>query len=554
LGGGAACLAAALLLNLPAFYRGLFGYAARAVFPDELYVEIQQWDYCTALIFQGAWPAVAVLLLVLSCVSACFLGNSLMRGFAASVAVFLGYMIAITLIYVYSGIRWNLPLPYYMELPAHPAYVVAGLLGAWLGWRKLATRIQGKAAAPRRWAVLRAIKVSACLGSVLAVPSLGMFSVFAQRAQSGAWADARPGGLRPPRKAEAGLAQRCDAAAANAAPENHDDPKGIVKFLEEELAIREDGRFRGSVANLIGVPGGPLMDRLGVPEEAPFEKWHIEFLDGYYRTFDPHLHLSGLWDLRIPTLENNSHMVTPPFHFLVSRALSRPQDYHSRNWALATLARPSLMAALGTRFLLSDRLQSDPRLALRAQQVNGDGLTAYAYEIRGANLGDYSPLRTVIAEDAAEMISLMKDERFDFRDAAIVETPIAGPLTRAKQAGMFFEKGGVRVRAASEGPSLLVLPVQFSNSLRIVDAALNAKGLPIEFRRVNLLETGLLFAGRIDIKFANVFGPLRDVAGRLRDIDDCRRLGIRETGEIPYPPGYQPLAPGGWKIQRGLMP
>ena len=149
---------------------------------------------------------------------------------------------------------------------------------------------------------------------------------------------------------------------------------------------------------------------------------------------------------------------------------------------------------------------------------------------------------------------MMKDAQFDFTDTAMVETPLASDLRRTNRPKCSTRRavcagsGGQR-RPVSGGAARGV-----SNSLRVVDTVLNSKGLPIEFRRVNLLETGLVFDGRIDIKFANVFGPFRAVAGRLRDIDDCRRLGIRETGEIAYPPGYQPFARNGWKISRGLMP
>ena len=291
-----------------------------------------------------------------------------------------------------------------------------------------------------------------------------------------------------------------------------------------------------------------------MPEEAPFGKDQLVFLDEHLRWWHPYLTMSGLWDLRIPTLEDNNHLVTPPFHFLVSRALSRSQDYHSRNWATVTLARPALMAALGVRFLLTDRIQSDPQLILRTQQAGPDGVPILLYEIRRTNLGDYSPTQTIVSADAGQTVSLMRDESFAFPDVAIVDTPIIDHLSRATRSEMYFEKGGVRVRAESDGPALLVLPVQFSNSLRVVETALSSKQAPVRFLRVNLLETGLLFDGRIDVKFAHIFGPLRGVEGRLRDIEDCRRLGICETGEIPYPPGYQPFGPQGGKLDRGLYP
>jgi hypothetical protein len=107
---------------------------------------------------------------------------------------------------------------------------------------------------------------------------------------------------------------------------------------------------------------------------------------------------------------------------------------------------------------------------------------------------------------------------------------------------MFFEKGGVRIRASSRGPALLVLPLQFSNSLTIVSQEASSNAFPVRLLRVNLVETGIFFNGPIDIKIAHVFGPLRNIAGRFRDIEDCQRLGIKENGEIPYPANYQPLA------------
>lgn len=230
------------------------------------------------------------------------------------------------------------------------------------------------------------------------------------------------------------------------------------------------------------------------------------------------------------------------FHFLLSRALSRPQDFHSRNWAMITKANPKLMAALGSRFLLADKQLQDPLLTLRTQQTNGEGITVYVYEIAGANTGGLSPTHTVLSGNAAETIALMTSPTFAFNETAVVHEANLSGLTPAEAGAINFKKGGVRIRGRSHGPALLVLPIQFSNSLEIISTRTNSKRVPIKMLRVNLLETGVLFDGEIDIKIAHVFGPFRGVKGRLHDVEDCKRLGIRETGEIPYPPNYQPLA------------
>jgi hypothetical protein len=316
----------------------------------------------------------------------------------------------------------------------------------------------------------------------------------------------------------------------------------VVAFLKDEIGIGADGRFHGSVANITGVPGGTLMAARGVPEATPFGKAQINFREQYLRTFDSHLFLSGLWDLGIPSLEDNSHLVTPPFHFLVSRALSRPQDFHSRNWEMITKATPALMAALGARFLLSDREEHDPLLTERDRQTNDANLTIRVYEIARPNLGDLSPVRTVVSQNASETVSMLMAPDFPFADEAIVDGENLTGLTHADYGTLNYENGGFIVQAKSHGRSLLVVPVQFSHSLRIVSTLSDSSKSPIRLLRVNLVETGILFDHDIHIKIAHVFGLFRGINGRLEDIDDCQRLGIRETGEIPYPPDYQPLA------------
>jgi hypothetical protein len=89
---------------------------------------------------------------------------------------------------------------------------------------------------------------------------------------------------------------------------------------------------------------------------------------------------------------------------------------------------------------------------------------------------------------------------------------------------------------------LLVLPIQFSNALRIVESRTAGAPLAPGLIRVNLLQVGVLFSGDLDTKISHIFGLFRFLSGRARDIEDCRRLGIVENGEVPYPPDYQPLA------------
>jgi hypothetical protein len=86
----------------------------------------------------------------------------------------------------------------------------------------------------------------------------------------------------------------------------------------------------------------------------------------------------------------------------------------------------------------------------------------------------------------------------------------------------------LRVQADSDGKSILLLPLEFSNCLA---AETDATGTPNLFR-ANLVETGILFSGRLDAKLSIHTGAFLNPSCRLRDYFDARALNV---GEVPPP-------------------
>jgi hypothetical protein len=73
------------------------------------------------------------------------------------------------------------------------------------------------------------------------------------------------------------------------------EPDGLVsRALVPNVSIQSDGRFRGSVAMLACIPGGQIMRKAGIPDDAPFTKENIQFSVKYLRTYDPMLFMTGL--------------------------------------------------------------------------------------------------------------------------------------------------------------------------------------------------------------------------------------------------------------------
>ena len=508
--GGIAAFLLCLCAGIFHFYYALFKNAARAVFPNELYVEIQTWDKLTGMFSHGGWSFIISLGLVVSSVYLAIKRRGSVRGLAVSVMAYFVGMVVVSLVYVYSGIRWSLPLPVYLEVAAAPVYLSCICLA--IG--ELLTSIRKKDHAPRGGLAKAAISASI-------VPMLAI-------ATYQAFVSANPKIL--------------DQAETLAKKE----PGGLVsKVLVPNVSIQSDGRFRGSVAMLACIPGGQIMRKAGIPDDAPFTKENIQFSVKYLRTYDPMLFMTGLWEMDIPTLEENNHLVTPPFYYLFSRNLSRSQDFQSRNWTLCTKANPNLMAALGTRMIVADQPIEGSKVQKVYEQINQDGIPLSVYELSNPNTGNYSPTKLLRSDKAEEIIAEMAKDDFPFKETAIVAHKEKLPeLTPAEYGELFYDRGGFRIRGVSKDWSLLVLPVQFSNSLQVVDAQ-GSNPADVRLVRVNLLQTGVLFRGTIHAKISHRFGPFRGIWGRLKDIEDWQNLGIKEDGRVPYPPNYQPNALGG---------
>jgi hypothetical protein len=555
--GATSTLVILLASGIPRYYHALTGYCARGWFPNELYVEVQRWDNLTPVIYKFMYRKFhhqfyynLTIAIVMGCcgVLAAFHAKKEQKAFVAATLVYLALVVAMTLTYVYSGVRWSMPLPDYFDVGAHAAYVLAALMGLQIAWEKRASWLPGSAKPlPIRYiahlANSRLLVQSVC---VLCIPTVATGKAMTRK--------------------DRGVPRGRDYVGSQVLPNHTQErqdvtekprPGAVTGYLKAEVGLGPDGRFRGSVASVVGVPGGEVARHLDFSDDAPFSKSNIGSVPPYLQeTFDKNLFMTGLWNLGIPTLEDYSHLITPPMHFLFSRALSRPQDFHSRNWALITRPEPKLMSALGVRFILTDRDTESDSTSLAKTVENSQGVSLRIYATLDPNLGHYTPTRVRLSENALETIALMTAGGFSFRNEVIVHDPeIASSmpsLVTAKGAALFYERGGVRVKAASSGPGLVLLPLQFSNCLKVMSVDPPASGRAPKLVRCNLLLTGVLFEGDVDMKIAHVFGPFRGIEGRLQDIRDCRALGIKETGDVRYPPDYQPLARPDWVIWRPL--
>jgi hypothetical protein len=190
------------------------------------------------------------------------------------------------------------------------------------------------------------------------------------------------------------------------------------------------------------------------------------------------------------------------------------------NYLRAYAADPDILRMLGVRYIVTNVETLDDRAALRAAVTAPDTPGVYLFELSDANLATYSPTRFVKAATADEIASRIRHNRNRLDQIAVVSEDVPPTNAKARNVAMTVELDGVRIRAVSDGPAHILLPVQFSHCLRVVNSS------PARLTRANLLQTLVSFEGALDARLEFHFGLFADNKCRLRDGQDNKALGL----------------------------
>lgn len=305
-------------------------------------------------------------------------------------------------------------------------------------------------------------------------------------------------------------------------------PCPLVLDLRDRVGLNPGAPFRGSVATFTGYRNKP--------DGACWTDFHFDD-SVLYRELGCELRAMGLWYHGIPTLHEYNQMMTPPFYFMTSRILARPQDVQRR--AVIVLTRPDIpyLRSLGVRYIVTDQPLEHPNISLVRRQPLGDDRHIHVYELADPNLGNYSPTKLYIAPSAAETLSLVQQSGFDYRQDAVLERALfddlrsVPELVPATWVRLRVHKDRYEIEADSEGTSLLLLPFQYSHCLDL-DICDSSSPKP-RLVRLNLMQAGLLFHGRVRTNVTFAHGPFRNPFGRLNDYRDAKALRLGETCRIP---------------------
>jgi hypothetical protein len=295
------------------------------------------------------------------------------------------------------------------------------------------------------------------------------------------------------------------------------DPS-LRNYLQEHASIEVGRPFRGYTATIwvdkygeigVGSRDTPLRD-------AKLYYYGREYFSARYgETFTE----TDLWDLNIPTLEEYGEWTSVQAHAFALRLLAPAGTATHSNYLRAFAIDPDILRAIGVRYILTDAETLDQPAVLRGFVSDPSSRRTPAvrlFELSNPNLGT----QFVMATTADEIAQRIRENKHRLDEVAVVSDDIPSTTAKARNVVMIVERDGLRVQAMSDGPAHILLPVQFSHCLAVVN------GTAARLTRANLFQTLMSFEDTVDARIEFRFGLFADNTCRLRDRLDNKALGL----------------------------
>jgi hypothetical protein len=304
----------------------------------------------------------------------------------------------------------------------------------------------------------------------------------------------------------------------------------ITRLLKSEIGLFPGQPFRGRAATMLGFI---------LPNEQSAGRINQVYYLALFATGNLH-DGPGLWQDDTPTLMEYNELMTPAYLVVMRRFFTEASERIGRNTVVMRRIDLRMLKVLGVRFLLTDtpidgaqlRMQMriptprEDRAMLGLSELELESFDIYLYELTDVNVGQFSPTLFKVIPDAAKILAALSDSSLALEKTVIVDQPLRDGLTTATLKTFSVDRDRYRVRAVSDGPAMLLLPIEFSRCLRV--SSRSAVVLPRLFR-ADLLLTGILFENELDADISFFSGPFSNSRCRLDDFADANRLDMRNA-------------------------
>jgi hypothetical protein len=300
----------------------------------------------------------------------------------------------------------------------------------------------------------------------------------------------------------------------------------IVNYLEHQVGLKPGGEFRGYASTYLGAPDGLIRKLSATSNDAMTWDAYIAARAILFERFGNSFLMMDLWNSRIPTFEEYGQWTSKQMYAIDRDLLSERQDQLDLLMSSILLYRfrPLFLRALGVRFVIADGTLADPAIDHVMSESDKAGATINLYEIKGANLGQFSPTQVTWASDYPTAVRALRESADLEHRVVLLGTPERRPeLVPAAASRLVALRDGYQLTASASGVAMLVLPVQFSHCWRI-DPGPDTEAPQLV--RANVVQTGILFKDKVDARLRFGFEPWRTFC-RFRDGEDLSQFGIK---------------------------
>jgi hypothetical protein len=290
-------------------------------------------------------------------------------------------------------------------------------------------------------------------------------------------------------------------------------------YLRENASIALGKPFRGYAATIWVDKNGDFStgpDDTGLQDSRRYVYSRAYFRARYGETFTE----TDLWRSDVPTFEEYGEWTSVQAHAFAARLLMPAGFRIHSNYLRVFTIDSAILQAVGVRYILTDAEALDKPAILRGSVSAPDAPTVRLFELINPNLGTYSPTHFVKAATADEIAQRIEENKDRLDQVAIVTDDLPSTTAQARSVVMTTERDGVRIQATSDGPTHILLPLQFSHCLVVVN------GAAARLSRANLFQTLMSFDRAVDARIEFRFGLFADNACRLRDGLDNKALGL----------------------------
>jgi hypothetical protein len=358
------------------------------------------------------------------------------------------------------------------------------------------------------------------------------FAVGGRRAASAVWALAATSWLIAIGAAFAPGLPRLSPHARRSLPPIAHVPvnKGpIVDYLQRQIGVNPGGKFRGYASTYLGASDGLVRKLSATPVDSMTWDAYVAARVILFERFGNSFQMMDLWNSSIPTFEEYGQWTSKQMYAINRDLLSERQDQVDplMNSILLYRFRPLFLRALGVRFVIADGTLTHPAVEHIMSEPGKAGARINLYEIKGANLGQFSPTHVTWAADYPTAVRALREAPDFEHRVLLLGAPERKPdLVAADASRLVTLRDGYQLTASAPGVAMLVLPVQFSHCWRIdPDRDDEASEAP-QLVRANVVQTGILFKGKLDVRLRFDFEPWRTIC-RFRDGEDLSQFGVK---------------------------